>query len=289
LERLSRSVEEFKCNVHAFKRNEMKKFGYVLSGGGSRGFAHLGVIKFLEELGIKPYAIAGTSAGAIAGALYAAGKRPEEILDLFKESKLFGWSTLTREKTGFFSMDSLKTMLNEAVEKDDFAALKVKLFVASTDLVEGKSVIFSNGKLVEAVIASASVPVVFHAVKSGGKMLVDGGILNNFPVEPLSGICDVIIGSFVNKIEKGVSHNYFLESFNVLERCFHLAISNSAYSKVNNCDVFIEVPLSDFGMFDIKRANEIFDIGYNTALLHKEKLLQLKEDSCVTAIEKGIN
>jgi len=255
----------------------MNTFGYVLSGGGARGLAHLGVLKLLEETGIKPHAIAGTSAGAIAGALYASGKGPEEILDLFKQNNLFGWSNIAWQKDGFFSMAVLRKLLKGAIGHDQFEGLKTKLFVAATDLIEGRSVIFSTGNLVEAVVASASVPVVFEPVKYNDMMLVDGGILNNFPAEPLKDICDVIIGSYVNKIEKGIGNHSFFKTKNILDRCFHLAIANTAYSKVKDCDVFIEVPLHGYDMFDVKLADKMFDIGYQTALLHKEKLLELKE------------
>lgn len=251
------------------------KTGYVLSGGGARGFAHLGVIKLLEELGIQPYAIAGTSAGAIAGALYAAGKKSEEILELMKNNNYFGWSSIAWMKDGFFSMKVLQKLLEDIIGKNGFDELQIKLYVASTDLIKGESVIFSKGKLFEAVIASASVPVVFEPVKKGNKLLVDGGILNNFPVEPLTKICDVIIGSYVNKAEDGIGNSSFFKTFNILDRCFHLAIANSVYSKANKCDVFIEVPLHGFDMYDVKKADEIFEIGYNTALLHKEKLKTL--------------
>lgn len=258
---------------------EAMKIGYVLSGGGARGFAHLGVIKFLEELGIYPHAISGTSAGAIVGALYASGKGPDDIMNIFRNNSFFGLGNLAWRKEGFFSMEVLRALLKTTFKEDDFAGLKTKLFVVATDLVEGKTVVFSTGNLIDAIIASASVPVVFEPVIMADKILVDGGVLNDFPVEPLSGICDVIIGSFVNKIEKGVGKNSFFKTFNIAERCFHLAIANSAYSKVNNCDVFIEVPLHHYDMYDLKHADEIFKLGYDTALLHKEQLISLQQKS----------
>lgn len=251
------------------------KIGYVLSGGGARGFAHLGVLKLLEEIGLKPFAIAGTSAGAVAGALYAAGKGPEEIHKLMKNNKYFGWSSIAWMKEGIFSMESLKKALKAAIGENDFDALKIKLFVAATDINKGESVIFSRGKLFEAVIASSSVPVVFEPVKMGDKLLVDGGVLNNFPVEPLTQICDIIIGSYVNKMDDGMGNSSVTRAVNIIDRCFHLAISHSVYSKVNKCDVFIESPLHSFDMYDVKQADRIFDIGYKTALQHKEKLEEL--------------
>lgn len=253
----------------------MQKIGYVLSGGGARGFAHLGVIKLLEELGIKPYAISGTSAGAIVGALYAAGKSPDEILGLLKNNNLFGWSHIAWQKDGFFSSKMLRKLLKKTIEKDDFDDLNIKLFVTATDLVEGKSVQFSTGSLADAVVASSAVPLLFEPIKIGEMILVDGGVLNNFPIEPLKGCCDIIIGSHVNKIEKELGKKSFFKVINILDRCFHLAIANSAYSKLKDCDLFLEIPLHDFDIYDVKHANEIFETGYKTALLHKTKLQEL--------------
>ena len=254
------------------------KIGYVLSGGGARGFAHLGVIKFLEELGIKPYAIAGTSAGAIAGALYALGKSPEEILQLMKNNNYFGWSNLLWHKNGFYSMKVMHTILEEAIGKNDFDAVKTKLFFAATDLVKGESVILSKGKLIEAVIASASVPVVFEPVIMGDRVLVDGGVLNNFPVEPLENICSVIIGSYVNKMGDGISTQTKLSTAHIIDRCFHLAIENSVHAKVEKCCVLIEPDLHSFDMYDVKQADKIFEIGYHTAFQHKHALIELTKN-----------
>lgn len=252
----------------------MKKVGYVLSGGGARGFAHLGVIKVLEEIGIKPFAIAGTSVGAVMGALYASGKNSEEILDVLKNNKFFSWSNLSLLKKGFFSMDILKKILKDNIDKNDFNSLETKLFVAATDLIKGESVILSEGDMFESIIASASIPVVYEPVKYGDRLLVDGGVLNNFPVEPLENICDVIIGSHVNKIDNSFKEKPFFKAVEILDRCFHLAISNSVYSKINKCDVFIEIPLQHYNTYDVKNADKIFEIGYNTALQYKEELLK---------------
>lgn len=252
-----------------------KKIGYVLSGGGARGFAHLGVIKLLEELGIKPYAIAGTSAGAITGALYAAGKSPDEILQLMKRNNYFGWSNILWRSKGFFSMTLMYKLLADAIGKNDFDALRLKLFVAVTDLAKGESVILSTGKLFESVVASASVPVVFGPVAIGDMLLVDGGVMNNFPVEPLLKICDFIIGSHVNKMDDGITTKSPVSNKNIIDRCFHLAISNSVYTKKNACDIFIDSPLHSFDMYDVKQADKIFETGYTTALKQKDKLLEL--------------
>jgi len=255
----------------------INKIGCVLSGGGARGFAHLGLLKLLEELSIKPYAIAGTSSGAIVGALYAAGKSPDAILELMKKDNFFGWSNLMWSKKAIFSMKTLREVLTKTVATDDFDALPIKLFVASTDLNKGKAVIISKGELIKAVIASAAVPVLFEPVIMGNQLLVDGGLLNNFPVEPLESICDCIIGLHVNKMEAGIEKSSLFHTFNMMEHCFHLAIANTVYSKINKCDVFIEPSLHEFDMFEIKNADKIFEIGYQSARKQQSALLKLTD------------
>jgi NTE family protein len=250
----------------------MKKIGYALSGGGARGFAHLGVLKMLDEIGIKPYAISGTSVGAVIGALYASGKTVEDIMELMTANKYFGWGNISWLKKGLFSMDVLSRLLKDTIGQNDFDALSIKLFVATTDLVKGETVIFSKGNLFEAVIASASVPVLFAPVKIGDKLLVDGGITENLPVAPLEEICDFIIGSCVNQVAEVSLNTDFSRTFNILDRCFHLAIAGSVRTERNKCDVFIEVPLPGFDMFDSKKAGKIFEIGYDTAVKYKEQI-----------------
>jgi NTE family protein len=172
-------------------------------------------------------------------------------------------------------MHALHELLKLTIGTNNFDAVKMKLFVAATDLVKGEPVILSTGKLFEAIIASASIPVVFEPVVMGDQLLVDGGVLNNFPAEPLQKICDVIIGSSVNKLTNNISTKSELSAKNIIDRCFHMAIASSVHTKMKSCDVFIESPLHDFDMYDVKPADKIFEIGYNTAALHKEELLRV--------------
>ena len=124
-------------------------------------------------------------------------------------------------------------------------------------------------------MASASIPVLFEPVIMGNQTLVDGGIMNNFPIEPLDGICDLIIGSHVNKIERDEGSNIHLSKLKLLERSFHLSIANAVYAKKDKCHVFIESPLGTYDMYDVKKADIIFDIGYKAAAKNKEKIQAL--------------
>ncbi|OQP50322.1 hypothetical protein A4H97_00295 [Niastella yeongjuensis] len=253
----------------------MVKTGIVLSGGGVRGFAHLGLLQALEELQIQPYAISGVSAGAIVGALYAAGHTPHKILDLLKNNSYFGWSSFLLNKDGLFSMKVLRKALQTLIPIDSFESLDKNLYITATDLANNETVTFSKGPLVEPVIASASVPVIFEPVRINDHILVDGGLLNNFPVEPLENICDQLIGSYVNNIPKGLDNGKRIGKMHMIEKCFHMAISPVVYSKAERVDLFLEPDLHEFGMFDVNKADQIYETGYNTAMKHKNQLLNL--------------
>lgn len=248
--------------------------GYVLSGGGARGFAHLGVLQYLEEAGIRPSAISGVSAGAIAGALYAGGLTPEAILKLLQGSQYFGWSSFAWQRRAIFTLEVLKKLLIQAIPEDDFSALKIPFFAGATDILTGEPLCISSGNLSSAVCASAAVPLIFEPVQWGTHLLVDGGVMNNFPVEPLADKYSKLIGVHVNKLEP-VNDTKQLKSPSVLiDRCFHLAIASSVYEKAAKCDIFIDVPLQHIPMFDIKQARKIFDAGYAAA---KEQAIAIKQ------------
>lgn len=253
----------------------MKKIGLVLSGGGVRGFGHLGLLQALDELGIRPHAISGVSAGAIIGALYAAGHKPADILALMKGNSYFGWSNFLFKGDGFFSMQPMLEALQKQLPQDSFESLSMQLFVTVTDFTKNKSLTFSKGKLFQAIIASSSVPVIFEPVKFGNSLLIDGGILNNFPVEPLQKKCDKLIGCYVSNVKTINALLPHIGKAHVLERCFNMATSLTVYSKKHHCDVFIEPLLGQFSMFDNDKADLIYEIGYKTAWKQKNKLLKL--------------
>jgi NTE family protein len=244
----------------------MATVGLVLSGRGARAIAHLGVLQGLDELGIKPNVISGVSAGAIIGALYAAGYSPKQILNLIKEHSSMSFAKMVLSSGGLFTASGLKQILKSAIADDNFENLNVKLFVTATDICSGTTVTFSTGPLYDVLIGSSSIPLIFTPKKHGKLYLVDGGVLNNLPVKCIRDECDVIIGSNVNKLN---NQSKQLDRLNVLDRCFHLAISDQVILNAALCDVFIEAPLYGHNMFDLKHADKIFKTGYR-ALMEKQ-------------------
>ena len=256
----------------------MNKIGLVLSGGGARGFAHLGLLQALDELNIRPDAISGTSAGSIVGAFYAAGNKPKDILAFMRGNSYFKWSNFLLHKDGFFSMQPLSDMLKKYITHDSFETLSIKLFVTVTDFTKNKSLTYSKGPLFQSIIASSSVPVIFEPVSKDESLLVDGGILNNFPVEPLKKNCNKIIGSYVNKVEPMPGPAGRFGKTHILERCFNMASSIISYQKKSLCDIFIEPSLDKYTMFDNAQADIIYDIGYKAALEYQKEFRMLFKD-----------
>jgi len=215
------------------------KTGLVLSGGGARGFAHLGVIQALNETGIYPDVISGTSAGAIIGALYADGYTPDEILNLMNIGSRLDFMRPALPREGLLQINGIIKILKTCLRSKTFEELRIPLYVTATDLNNGKAVYFSKGDLCDPVIASASIPVVFQPVKIDDISYVDGGVLDNLPIRPIENRCHVLIGSFVNPVG-------YIEKIsgliNIAERTFMLSMSKEIFEKAKKFDLFIAPP-----------------------------------------------
>ena len=239
--------------------------GLVLSGGGVRATAHVGVIKALEEHGIYPTHIAGTSAGAIVGALYAHGYTYDEMLVFFKEVQILDFKKYALNKPGFIDSEKYYNIFNEYFPVDNFSSLKKQLIITATNILEGNLKVFNTGELIKPIIASATFPGVFAPIKIDDSYYIDGGVLNNFPVEFIKESCDIVIGVNVNPI-RAVKINELKHFHNILERAFKLKSTKDDLSKFKDCDLIIyPEKLSKYGTFDKKYLNEIFEIGYNSA------------------------
>lgn len=240
--------------------------GLVLSGGGARGATHIGTIKALEEHGIHPTHIAGTSSGAIVGALYAAGVSWSEILNFFKTTPLFHTRRFARNKPGFLNSENFYDDLKAFFPKDSFDALEKPLFITAANIIDGSPKIFSRGQLIKPIIASASFPGVFTPTEINGNYYVDGGTLNNFPVEPLKPICDKIIGVYVNPL-KTVTIKDLKHSYSVIERAYKIKAAAESISKFPDCDIVIKPQeLANYATFGMSNVDAIFKLGYTTTI-----------------------
>jgi NTE family protein len=252
-----------------------KSIGLVLSGGGSKGLAHAGAIKFLEEKNIRPNLIAGTSAGSIVGALYSWGKTPEEILEFFKSIYLFHWRHLTFKKAGFIDSESFKTNFHAIFKNAVLGDLKIPTLITATDMVRGNLKVFGpETKITDAILASSAFPGVMSPYEIKGKPYSDGGILNHFPTDILQGQCETIIGIYVSPIQ--IIEAKDLNSIKaVTTRAFDILSANSNVQKFNICDWVIEPKeLTLYSTFETNKLkmDAIFKIGYEAAKESYEKL-----------------
>lgn len=247
------------------------KIGLVLSGGGARGIAHLGVIKALEEAGIHFSIVSGTSAGAIIGAFYAHGYAPDEVFKIITSTNLYKLMRPAISWRGLLKIENSIDIFKSYFPEDSFEALKKPLIVTASNVKKGKTKFFSSGELIKPILASSCIPVLFTPLEINGKLYIDGGVLNNLPVEPLIGHCDRIIGVHTNPVDAKTSPNNMKE---LLERTFMLAVNYNAYARKEKCDLFIEPKnLCHYNVLDFKKAPEIFEIGYTFTqkLLNKKK------------------
>ena len=239
--------------------------GLVLSGGGVRGVAHIGAIKALEEAEIYPQIIAGTSAGALVGAMYAGGKNPEEMFHFFQDTALFQLRNLAFRKPALIDTAKFYGKLAEYLPGETFEALLLPLFVTATDMLNGQLQVFHQGELIRPVLASAAFPGMFSPVKIDELMYSDGGIMNNFPIELIQDQSDFLIGIDVNPIES-IGPKDMDSIVEVLSRSIRLSMRGPYKSKHDQCDLLIyPMEISQYDTFAMGKLEEIFELGYEEA------------------------
>ncbi|MDX2250015.1 MAG: patatin-like phospholipase family protein [Bacteroidia bacterium] len=253
----------------------MKSLGLALSGGGYRGIAHIGVLRALEEYNVQPDIVAGTSAGAIVGALYAAGCSITDMLRFWEEEELFQFGRFAFGKPGLVDTEKMIGSLEKYITQKSFEELHKKLRVTATDIIHAKLRIFDSGPLIKPIIASASFPIIFTPTEIEGELYMDGGILNNFPVQAVKNHCDVTIGVNVSPLRQVTLKDLdgFLE---ISQRVFELGSDTTTQAQLPLCDVYIcPQELSMYGTFDPGKVEKIFEVGYFSTLEQMDKILAL--------------
>lgn len=248
----------------------MEKFntGLVLSGGGTKGIAHAGVLRFLEEQNIKIDIIAGTSAGALVAALYGFGQTTEEILKFFQSVNFFHWKHFVINQPGIVSSDIFRTYLKPILGKAKIKDSKIPLLLTATDLCSGKLEVFDEEtSVIDAIISSAAIPGIATPHTLGEKVYCDGGVVNNFPADLLSEKAERLIGIYLSPIIK-INKHQVKSIRSVLTRALDIILDRSERYKFSYCKWMITLPeLNDYSGFETKKVHfeEMFDIGYHAA------------------------
>lgn len=256
-------------------KNKPYKIGIALSGGGIKGLCHAGVLKALEEQGIKPDIISGVSAGAVVGALYADGYSPDEIAKLFEDISFRQMTKFRIPDGGLFRIDAFENFIFKNMRAKTFEELNIPLRIVATNLDKGQSVVFSKGNLIDPIVASCSVPVLFTPKKINGIHYVDGGVLKNFPVSTISDDCDKVIGINASPL---VADEYKLSLMNVASRTYHFMFKANILHDKELCDLLIEpVDMGNYDTFEVDKGREIFELGYQSTKQLLESKMKIVE------------
>ena len=244
--------------------------GLVLSGGGVRGMAHIGVIRALEEHNVSAQIVSGSSVGALVGALYANGTPVADMLAFFKETPLFKYNFFTIVKPGLVDTERYLDIFQKYFP-NNFEHLQRQLFVVATNMQKGEEEYFSKGELIRPLLASAALPPVFTPLEINGFLYGDGGIMNNFPLEPLMNKVDFLVGSNVSVIRQ-FEKKEIGTSFQLASRTTSLMIYAINRQKISQCDlVFEPLELEQIGVFDKRSIEKAYIIGYEHAARKLEK------------------
>lgn len=255
-----------------------KKLGLVLGSGGARGVAHIGFVKALEEAGIKPQCIAGSSAGSIVGACMATGMTADQIMDEVRNLKvsevLFGVPNFNR--SGLFSTRGIHRKLNSFFKRKRIFDLDIDFCCVATNLSKGEEKVFSGRSfVVPAVVASSCIPALFEPEVIGGVQYVDGGVVSRLPVEAIKMFePDVIVA--VDVFAEGSEITDYPNALSVLSRAVDIMDRNytKARTKVENPDLLVLPDLGNMSQYTFKDLEYAYEQGYKAG---KESIEKIKE------------
>ena len=239
----------------------MPRIGLALGGGAARGFAHVGVIQVLEEAGIKPYLITGTSAGSLVAAIYASGKsgaQLQQVAESMEEAAIADWS-LPIFSRGMLRGEALARYVNGQVSGRLIEDMVLPLGIVATDLHSGQSVLFQRGDTGTAVRASSAVPAVFQPVKIGGREYVDGGLVSPIPVQYARQMgAELVIAVDISSAPEG---NAASDTLQILLQTFAImGKSINAYA-VREADLVVRPSLAGVGSADFRSRRQAIEAG----------------------------
>lgn len=289
-----------------FTKDRKPKIGLVLSGGGAKGFAHIGVLKVLEQAGVKVDFIGGTSMGAVVGGLYASGYNATQIDSIFKATnfdallqdeiprssknfnekqndekyalslpiKNFKIAVPISLSKGLYNYNYLNQLFKNHCNTRDFKKLPIPFICLATDIETGHEVILDKGYLPQAILASSAFPSLFAPVEIDGKMLIDGGVANNYPVEHVRAMgADFIIGVDVQDNLK--TRENLKEATKIMVQITNLQMLENMKGKADLTDIYIKPDVAKFGIISFSEGEEIIKIGEESAKVFYDQIKEL--------------
>jgi len=259
------------------RKPKILKIGLALGGGGARGLAHIQVFETLDELGIRPHAIAGTSIGAVMGALYASGlsgkeirnivhewqtPRPEKKHGILDRRDLRRWAALldpSFDRSGLFKGEKIIRFLSDHIKCTTFEELKIPLAVTAANYGDASEVVFKSGDLLSAVRASMAIPGVFTPVERDGHLLLDGGVVNPLPYNLLQEECDVVIAMDVGGV-RHADEKHRPPFFDTIISGFEIMEAAMIRERLQSDppDIYLKPDIRNVGLLDFHKAEQIF-------------------------------
>lgn len=299
------------ASLTVFSQEQKKpKIGLVLSGGGAKGFAHIGVLKVLEEAGVKIDYIGGTSMGAVIGGLYASGYNASQIDSIFQATNFNELLNdfIPRSSKNFYEkrndelyalvlpFNKLKIGIPEALSKGmynynllsritrnvrhirDFNKLPIPFLCIGTNIETGEQVLLNKGNLAQAMIASSAFPSLFSPVEIDGKLLVDGGVINNYPIEEVRKLgAEIIIG--VDVQDDLLDRNQLKDATRILVQITNLQSIERMKKNVKQTDIYIKPDIKNYGVVSFDKGKEIIRKGEEATFSVYEQIKLLVDDS----------
>ena len=258
-----------------------KTLGLALGAGGARGVAHVGFLKALEEEGIRPDYISGSSMGSVVGACYAKGMRADdmkEILQNLKATDIMDIGLLPLSKLGLMRWNKVRRLMSSHLEDCLFSDLKIPFCCVAVDVLSAKLVVFQEGSVVDAVLASSSMPSVFRPVEKDGMLLVDGGVLCRVPARQVKAMgADVVVAVDVlgrcEKIEK------IPNVFSMIMRVYDIMDASRTaeeHRKLrHSIDLWLEPKMPGENQYTMKYNPSVYDAGYQVGKENADKIKAL--------------
>lgn len=240
------------------------KLGLALSGGGTRGIAHLGVLKAFAEQHIRFDCVAGTSVGSLVGALHCAGVNLDDVI---AEAKVVTRKELVNKRFGIGSDSAnIQRLAEKFLKGITFEQLQKPFACVAVDIISGSEVVLNSGDVSQAVSASCAVPVLFTPVKYGDMLLVDGGLLNNMPADVCRRLgADIVVGVDLNhnRGNKGSRPRNVLDT---ISATWNITTKSTMYKGQLNSDIVIEPELTEHKNTSLKDVDERIQAGYDATL-----------------------
>jgi NTE family protein len=260
-----------------------KKIGLALGSGGARGLCHIEFIKVLDEVGLKPSIISGTSIGAIIGAFYASGYTGKEMEELLNEIGLKEISKMV--DPSFFSLAGLVKgkgvidFLKKNIPVKKFEHLKIPLKIVATDYWQQHEVIFQKGELIPAIRASISIPAIFEPIMIDGRVLIDGGVTNPVPYDIIRDQCDLLIAIDVSGNREASSStrvpNMFENILSTVQILQNAIVANKM--SIAKPDVYIKPPLKNIGLLEFEKYEKVIRSTRTEVETFRVKMIEWKK------------